>query len=95
MSIEPFASDRELIEYARLFLRDRIAVFRGDVAICMTPDSSGHHAYFPALITSIAFLDLLSGLYAGNLERHGLFAAKELSCTVHERNALPTHRSPL
>jgi hypothetical protein len=36
----------------------------------MTPNVRGQHAYFPALITCIAFVDLLSGLYAGNLQHH-------------------------
>jgi hypothetical protein len=37
---------------------------------------NGHHALFPALITSIAFLDLLSALHAGTLETHGLLQLK-------------------
>lgn len=76
MSIKPFASDKELINYAKWFLRDRVRAFRADVAICMTQDSKRHHAYFPALITCIAFLDLLSGLYAGKIEGHGLSQLK-------------------
>jgi hypothetical protein len=66
MSIRPFKSDKELVKFARAFLRDRIKVFHKDVAICMTR-KRGHHAYFPALITCIAFTDLMSGLYAGTL----------------------------
>ena len=42
------------------------------MAICLTADKAGHHAYFPALMTSIGFADFLSGLYAGTLDRHGL-----------------------
>ena len=39
-----------------------------DTAICRTPDAKGaEHAYFPALITCIAFAELLSGCYAGRL----------------------------
>lgn len=72
MSIKPFSSDRDLLEYATWFLRDRVHAFRKDVAICMTPNSERHHAYFPALITCIAFVDFLSGLYEGKLEYHGL-----------------------
>jgi hypothetical protein len=68
MSITPFSSDKELLEYARWFLRDRVNVFRKDVAICMSANSKGEHAYFPALITCIAFADFLSGLYAGKLD---------------------------
>jgi hypothetical protein len=35
------------------------------------------HAYFPALITCIAFVDFLSGLYAGTLQRHSLKELKQ------------------
>lgn len=72
MTIAPFATDQELISFARTFLCDRVASFRKDVAICLTADRKRHHAYFPALITCIGFVDLLSGLYAGRLEGHGL-----------------------
>ncbi len=72
MTIAPFATDQELISFARTFLSDRVASFRKDVAICLTADRKRHHAYFPALITCIGFVDLLSGLYAGRLEGHGL-----------------------
>ena len=68
MSISPFSSDEQLLEYANWFLRDRVRAFRKDLAICMTANSKREHAYFPALITCIAFADLLSGLYAGKLD---------------------------
>jgi len=68
MSTNPFSSDRQLLEYARWFLRDRVHAFRKDLAVCMTADSKGEHAYFPALITCIAFADFLSGLYVGKLD---------------------------
>jgi hypothetical protein len=71
MSIAPFSNKKELVKFARAFLRDHVDAFRKDMAICMTPNVQGQHAYFPALITCIAFADLLSGLYAGNLRRHG------------------------
>jgi hypothetical protein len=72
MSIAHFKSDKELLAFARAFFRNRLESFRKDVAICMTRDARGHHAYFPALITCIAYTDLLSGLYAGKLQHHGL-----------------------
>jgi len=72
MTIRPFASEKELFTFARKFFRDRVGSFRKDVAICLTADANRHHAYFPALITCIGFLDLLSGLYAGKLDGHGL-----------------------
>ncbi len=52
------------------FLRGRVKGFRKDIEICMTRKGRTH-AYFPALITCIAFADLLSGLNAGKLEGHG------------------------
>jgi hypothetical protein len=72
MTIAPFISDKELISFARRFLRDRLGPFRADVAICLTPNKNGHRAEFPALITCIGFAELLSSLYAGNLESNGL-----------------------
>ena len=61
--MQSFASDAELVKFARLFLKDRVGCFRKDVRVCMTADKEKRtHAYFPALITCIGFLDLLSGL---------------------------------
>lgn len=68
MSINPFSSDKQLLDYARWFLRDRVCAFRKDLAICMTGNAKAEHAYFPALITCIAFADLLTGLYVGELD---------------------------
>lgn len=68
MSISPFTSEKELLDYARWFLRFHVRAFRKDLAICMTGNAKRDHAYFPALITCIAFADLLSGLYAGKLD---------------------------
>ncbi len=39
-----------------------------EIAICLTPNPKGEHAYFPALIIGISFADLLSGLHAGKLK---------------------------
>jgi hypothetical protein len=77
MSIAPFSSERELIDYAKWFLRDRANAFRKDIEICMTANSDRQHAYFPALITCISFLDLLSGLYAGKIDGHGAHELKD------------------
>jgi hypothetical protein len=76
MSILPFRSDKELVKFARAFFRDRVGSFYKDMAICLTADANRSHAYFPALITCIGFLDLLSGLYAGRVEGHGLCELK-------------------
>jgi hypothetical protein len=67
-----FSTDKTLVKYAKSFLRDRIQAFRKDMAICMTADTKGQHAYFPALMTCTAFLDFLSGLNAGKLHGHGI-----------------------
>jgi hypothetical protein len=75
MSIRPFKSNKELVKFARAFLRNRLETFNKDVAICLTPNARGEHAYFPALMICIAFADLMSGLYAGTLRTRG---SKEL-----------------
>jgi len=68
----PFKSDKELVKFARAFFRNHVESFSKDLAICMTRDARGHHAYFAALITCIAFADLMSGLHAGTLRHQGL-----------------------
>ena len=89
MTIAPFKSDKERISFARKFLRDRVGPFRADLAICLTADANGHRAEFPALITCIGFAELLSGLYAGNLESNGLnnlqkYAARSMDTTKYD-----------
>jgi hypothetical protein len=61
------ASSKERIHRA-----GRVETFEKDIAICLTPDERGRHAYFPALIICIAFVDLLSGLHAGTLHKQKL-----------------------
>lgn len=85
MTISPFKSDTKLIKFARLFFRDRVGSFRKDVAICLTADANRSHAYFPALITCIGFLDLLSGLYAGRIEGHNLSELKSYAARFMDR----------
>ena len=77
MSIAPFKNDVELVSFARKFFANRIETFRKDIAICLTPNERGQHAYFPALIICIGFADLLSGLYAGTLYDQGLKELKQ------------------
>jgi hypothetical protein len=89
-SIAPFTSDRELTDYARWFLRDRVNAFRKDTSICMTKKNNSH-AYFPALITCIAFADLLSGLHAGKLEHHGLADLKKYIDRFFRKNSDYAH----
>jgi hypothetical protein len=72
MSIGSFKNNEELVTFARKLFANRVETFRKDVAICLTPNERGQHAYFPALIICIAFAELLSSLYAGTIADHGL-----------------------
>ena len=72
MSIAPFKTDQELLTFARKFFANRVETFKKDIAICLTPNEREEHAYFPALIICIAFVDLLSGLHAGALHNQKL-----------------------
>ena len=67
-SIEPFQTDKEDVDFAKRFVRRHVESFRKNTGIYLTRNESGTHAYFPALLTCIAFLELLSGLYAGRLK---------------------------
>jgi hypothetical protein len=89
----PFTSDAEVVKFARAFLDGHVERFSKDVAICLRPDANKSHAYFPALITCIAFADLLSGLYAGKLEGHGVkelknYASKFMDPTTYDLDRL-------
>jgi hypothetical protein len=77
MPVLPFASDADVVGFATAFLDGHLERFRKDIAICLTRDAKNSHAYFPALIACIAFADLLSGLYAGKLDGHGLKELKD------------------
>ena len=72
MPVLPFSSDAEIVEFARAFLDEHLVRFRKDIKICLTPNAEGNHAYFPALITCIAFAEFLSALYSGNFDGPGL-----------------------
>ena len=69
MPVLPFVSDAEVVQFAKAFLDEHLDRFNKDIAICLKADAKKRHAYFPALITCIAFLDFLSGLFAGSLEK--------------------------
>jgi hypothetical protein len=71
-SLATLKSQRELVSYAQRFVKSRIKVFRKDLSICLKADANGRHAYMPALMTCISLLELLSGLYAGQLKSIGL-----------------------
>jgi hypothetical protein len=90
MSVGPFKSDAQLVKFASGFFRDRVGSFRKDIKICMTPDANGHHAYFPALITCIGFVDLLSGLHAGTIRHHSLAELQQyVARFMNTRNYTP------
>ena len=66
--IRKFESDTQRIRFANSFIEHRLYGFRKDIRACLTPDPrTDKHAYFPALITCIAMLELMGGLYKGDL----------------------------
>ena len=91
MSIAPFSSDVELLNYASWFWKDRVRALKKDLAICMTANEKQEHAYFPALMTCIAFADLLSGFHAGKLEGHGLSDLKKYISDFFKKPANYNH----
>ena len=93
MPVLPFKSDAEVAKFAREFLGEHVERFSKDIAICLRPDENRSHAYFPALITCIAFAELLSGLHAGNLESGGLkklkdYASDFMDQTIYDADRL-------
>jgi hypothetical protein len=85
MTIKPFKSDKDLTAFARSFFREYVGSFRKDLRICLTADANRSHAYFPALITCIGFLDLLSGLYAGRIDGNSLRELKSYVAKFMDR----------
>ena len=77
MPVLPFSSDADIVGFARAFLHEHLARFRKDIKTCLTPNVRDECAYFPALITCIAFDEFLSGLCAGNLNGPALKQLKE------------------
>jgi hypothetical protein len=80
MPVLPFSSDADVVQFAKAFLDKHLERFKKDIAICLKADAKKRHAYFPALMTCIGFLDFLSGLFAGKLEWQSL---KELKNYAH------------
>jgi len=68
--IRPFEMDADKVAFAQEFLGRRIWGFKKDVNICLTTSTEGNHAFMPALMTCISFLDLLSGLRVGLVDGH-------------------------
>lgn len=74
--VHEFVTPRDICAFARLFIRQRAQDFKKNVDICLTARRTrtrkADHAYMPGLMTCFAFIDLLSGLYAGNIRNAGL-----------------------
>jgi hypothetical protein len=92
MPVLPFKTDADVVKFAKAFMDEHHERFRKDIAICLRPDAKSH-AYFPALITCIAFAELLSGLHAGNLKGDGLrklkdYAADFMDSTIYDSDRL-------
>lgn len=68
MSASADFSGDQVVEYANRFIANRMETFQKDIERCLTEDCKVEQAYFPALMTCIAFTEFMSGLYAGNLE---------------------------
>jgi hypothetical protein len=85
MSGARFGSDNELLKFAKHFMHEQVDGFRKDIDICLTMDRRRRHAYFPALIRCISFADFLGGLYAGNIDGHGLFDLQEYAKKFMDR----------
>ena len=65
MTIHPFNTDDEVVKFARSWLWVISRFVRKNVRCCLTPTQRRETAWFPALMESCAFFDLLAGLYAG------------------------------
>ena len=69
-------SDGDIRQYAVAYLEERLRGFDKDVKICLTgkPSDNGSgltYAYFPALLTCCAMLELLGNLYVGETRGSG------------------------
>ncbi len=69
-NIRPFTTDKQVVNFASEFVAGNLRRLRKDIRICRTADRNKSHAYFPALMACISFVDLLSGLYEGNVRDH-------------------------
>ena len=83
--MKQFNSDEELLCFAREFIGRHVERFEKDIAICLMGknwknDHKVTHAYFPALMACIGFMDFFSGLYSGNLDYPKL---KDLKSYAH------------
>lgn len=75
--INPFSSDSQLCGFADEFLRRRSRGVRKDINICLRQNREGKHAYFPALQTCVAHLDMLASFHSGHIKGHGFPKMKD------------------
>jgi hypothetical protein len=69
-NIFPFQTKDDVTRFAEKFVQGRVDDFKKDIDICLTANARGVHAYMPALMATIAHIDYLSGLNAGDVEGH-------------------------
>jgi len=91
MSASADFSRKQVAECANKFLDNRMETFQKDIERCLMEGCKVDPAYFPALMTCIAFTEFISGLYAGNLgSRNGLVKLEKYS-----KRFLPSHYDKL
>ena len=82
-----FKSKTQLLRFAEHFLKDHLKRLDKDIRICLREDpTTTKHAYFPALITGLAFLEFLSGLYHGKVRKITDTAIRDYADTFLDRN---------
>jgi hypothetical protein len=69
-------SNGDIVKFATHFIRTRAGGFRKDTGICLTdtPSDDGSsitHAYFPALAACCGFLEYMTDLHRGKLNKSG------------------------
>ena len=72
---QPFTTDEEVLAFAKKFLRGRAWDFKKNLDICLTGRANSYrkqdHAYMPGLLITIAFIEMLARLYAGDVSNPG------------------------
>jgi len=88
-------------DFAEAFLRDQTNRFRKDLAVCLRGIRRKYHgngrlthAYFPAFMSCLSFLEFLSGFYAGDIEAFGAASEKQIhsfASAFLDRNRYSSH----
>ena len=66
MTIHPFSTDQEVIKFARSWMWSMSGFVRKNIRCCLTSTERDETAWFPALMESCAYLDLLASLHSGH-----------------------------